>query len=127
MPAFIPPAGENPTGSGDGTSLTANQTRVYLDFREPLKTSQLRAYVEADFAGSDNTLRLRHAYGQYNVVLAGQTWSVFVDVRARPEEIDFEGLSGRVRVRQAQLRYFPHIGETFNLAVSLEDPAPEAG
>ena len=122
--AYIPPGGAYADGAGD-LSVTADQTRVYLDFREPLKASQLRAYIEADFAGSGNTLRLRHAYGQYNVILAGQTWSLFVDVRARPEEIDFEGLNGRIRVRQAQLRYFPHVMEALNLAVSLEDPSPD--
>jgi hypothetical protein len=48
-----------------------------------------------------------------------------VDTRANPEEIDFEGLSGRVNVRQEQLRWMPGLGKQLNLAVAIEDPRPD--
>jgi hypothetical protein len=58
-------------------------------------------------------------------VLAGKTWSAFVDTQATPEEIDFEGLNGRVNVRQSQIRVMPRIGKQFEFQVSLEDPDPQ--
>jgi len=48
-----------------------------------------------------------------------------VDNRATPEEIDFEGINGRIQVRQTQLRYFPKFGRNLDLLIGLEDPAPD--
>ena len=42
-------------------------------------------YVETDFYGSGNVLRLRQAYGSYGGLLAGQTWSTFVDDEQLPQ------------------------------------------
>ena len=47
-------------------------------------------YIETDFYGSGSVLRLRHAYGSYGGLLAGQTWSTFVDDDNFPNTIDFE-------------------------------------
>lgn len=85
----------------------------------------LRAFIEGDFAASGDTFRLRHAYGQFRKVLAGKTWSTFVDSQAVPDDIDFEGLNGRINVRQAQLRFSPSIGENLELAFAIEDPNPD--
>ena len=112
------------------TTLTVSQSRLNYDLRDKTKFGTMRAYIEGDFAGSDDTstndiFRLRHAYGQFKDVLAGKTWSVFQDTDAAPEELDFEGINGAVNVRQAQVRYFPKIGQDWNLMFSLEDPNPE--
>jgi hypothetical protein len=85
----------------------------------------MRAYIEGDFAGDSDTFRLRHAFGQFKDMLAGKTWSAFQDTDAAPEELDFEGINGAVNVRQAQIRYFPKIGQNWNAMFSLEDPNPE--
>jgi cell pole-organizing protein PopZ len=111
---------------GDGeAALTVQQSRLNLELRENTDVGQLRAFVEGDFAGEGDTFRLRHAFGQFRDLMAGKTWSTFMDVEASPEELDFEGINGRINVRQAQLRWFPQIGEDWNLAVSVEDPAPD--
>jgi hypothetical protein len=107
------------------TSLTANQSRFNVDVRENTSVGAFRAFMEGDFGGTDNTFRLRHAFGQFKDVLAGQTWSAFYDPQAAPEEIDFEGISGRVVLRQTQVRWFPSIGKEWDLQFSLEDPQPE--
>ncbi len=44
----------------------------------------------------------------------------------RVEELDFEGINGQTIRRQAQIRYFPSIGENYGLAIALEDPVTEA-
>jgi hypothetical protein len=107
------------------TSMTVSQSRLNWDLRDKTKFGTMRAYVEGDFAGEGDTFRLRHAYGQYKDVLAGKTWSVFQDTDAAPEEIDFEGINGAVNVRQPQVRYFPKIGQDWDLMFSVEDPNPE--
>jgi len=106
------------------TSLSVSQSRLSFDLREPTDIGLLRGYIEADFAEEGDTFRLRHAFSQRGDVLVGKTWSGFVDRTASPEEIDFEGLNGRINVRQAQVRFQPKIGERYEMAVSLEDPAP---
>lgn len=118
----IPPDGVDVPGASNGTQVTASQTRLNLEVREQTRYGQLRAFVEGDFLGSGDTFRLRHAYGQYLWALAGKTWSVFSNVDALPEQVDFEGINGAVLVRQAQLRVFPKLGEEYSLVVSVEDP-----
>ncbi len=107
------------------TSMTVSQSRLNWDLRDKTKFGVMRAYIEGDFAGDSTTFRLRHAFGQFKDVLAGKTWSVFQDVDAMPEELDFEGINGAVNVRQSQVRYFPKVGGDWNLMFSLEDPNPE--
>ena len=123
--------GSIPTDNQDSVAeaeaaITANQSRINFDLREPTEYGVLRAFVEGDFDGGDNggQFRLRHAFGQWNRVLAGKTWSAFVDTDSTPEEIDFEGLNGRVNVRQAQVRLFPRVGERYEFELSAEDPNP---
>ena len=106
------------------STLTASQSRLSFDLREATELGVLRAYIEGDFAADSDTFRLRHAFGQWRRVLAGKTWSAFVDTQASPEEVDFEGLNGRVNVRQSQIRVMPRIGEQFEFQLSLEDPEP---
>ena len=105
-----------------GTTFQADQSRLIVDYREPAGKGALRAYIEADFSGGDDDgfLHLRHAYGQYNVLLVGKTWSSFTDARAVPEDIDFEGLNARIRIRQTQIRYFPRIGRKHHMVVAME-------
>jgi hypothetical protein len=113
--------------SSPRTSMTASQSRLNWDLRDRTKFGVMRAFIEGDFAGDSDsdTFRLRHAYGQFRVVLAGKTWSTFMDVDASPEEIDFEGINGRINVRQPQIRYFPKVGKDWDLLFALEDPNPE--
>ncbi|PCM44615.1 DcaP family trimeric outer membrane transporter [Marinobacter sp. ANT_B65] len=64
--------------------------------------------VEGDFRGSGGgSLRLRHAYGSYNGVLAGQTWSNFTSFVGSTSTLDFDSLPGLAgyQSRTAQLRY----------------------
>ena len=120
----IPVTGEDAVAANEA-SLTTRQSRLNLDVRRSTERGPLRAFIEGDFAGEGDTFRLRHAYGQFGQLLAGQTWSTFTDTEVVPEDIDFEGLNGRVIVRQPQLRYFPNIGRDVQLAIAIEDPSPD--
>ncbi|MGI9327046.1 MAG: DcaP family trimeric outer membrane transporter [Pseudomonadales bacterium] len=121
--------GAIPSGNVQGieteTEINVSQSRLNFDLREPTDVGTLRAFIEGDFDGDRDTFRLRHAFGQRGALLMGKTWSAFVDTTASPEEIDFEGLNGRINVRQGQLRWQPGIGRKYELVISLEDPNPQ--
>lgn len=113
------------TTSDQEATLTASQSRVNFEYRQDTKRGQLRAFVEGDFAGSSDTYRLRHAFGQFRDILAGKYWTNFMDASSVPEEVDFEGVNGRVTVRQPQIRYFPELGKGWNLILTVEDTSAE--
>ena len=119
------PVGVSDDQNAAQSSITANQSRLNFDYRESTSNGILRAFIEGDFTGDGNTFRLRHAFGQWDRLLAGQTWSAFVDTNATPEGVDFEGLNARINVRQSQVRFSPQFGESFSLELSLEDPNPQ--
>jgi hypothetical protein len=107
------------------SSITASQSRLNFDMHEATDVGILRAFIEGDFAEDNDTFRLRHAFGQWRRVLAGKTWSAFVDTEASPEEVDFEGLNGRINVRQSQVRIMPRYGSDYEFQFSMEDPNPQ--
>ena len=120
----IPVGGAKP-GVEEETSFTANQSRLNLEIRDRTDFGDLRAFVEGDFATSGDTFRLRHAYGQYRTFLTGKTSSTFYDPYAWPEEVDFEGLNGGTILRQTQARWFPSLGEDWDLQIAIEDPTSQ--
>jgi hypothetical protein len=125
----IIPDGETVQGAVKGTTVSADQTRVNLEYREQTSLGEIRAYVEGDFRGGaefgENTFRLRHAFGQFRSFLAGKTWSTLMDVDARPEEVDVEGMNGEVLLRHSQIRWSPEFGKDYQLKLALEDPATD--
>ena len=120
----IPVSPEASQGVEAEANISVSQSRLNFELREPTDLGVMRAFVEGDFAEDNDTFRLRHAFGHWDSILAGKTWSVFMDTEASPEEIDFEGLNGRVNVRQGQVRFSPSIGQDYKFQVSLEDPKP---
>ena len=117
--------GQTEPGAVKGTSVSANQTRVNLEYREQTSLGEVRAYVEGDFRGDSDTFRLRHAFGQFRAFLAGKTWSTLMDVDARPEEVDVEGMNGEVLLRHSQIRWSPEFGKNYQLKLAIEDPTTD--
>ena len=118
----IPSEGQSVSGARSGMDVTASQTRINYEVRQQTNHGSLRAFIEGDFEGENESFRLRHAFGQYNFLLAGKTWSTFANVNAMPEEVDFEGVNGVVLRRQPQLRIFPDFGKDFSFVFSIEEP-----
>ena len=118
----IPPEGQDVKGAKARTDVTASQTRLNLEVRKQTSSGPLRAFVEGDFEGDGDTLRLRHAFGQYRWMLAGKTWSTLMDVDSRPEEVDFEGINGEILLRQSQIRFFPRFGQNMSFKFAIENP-----
>jgi len=118
----IPPDGTLVPGAVEGIQVSARQTRVNMEYREQTNLGEVRAFIEGDFQGDSDTFRLRHAFGQFRSILAGYTWTTFMDIDAQPEEVDAEGINGQVLLRHAQVRWSPQFGEKFQLKLALEDP-----
>ena len=103
------------------SNLHAKETRLFLDVRGPVEGKELRMYVETDFYGSSSVLRLRQAYGSYGGLLAGQTWSTFVDDNNFPNTIDFESPMAFPSIRQAQLRWTQKLSAKVSWSAAVED------
>lgn len=106
------------------TTMHAYESRFGFSTATMVSGSQLKTRIEGDFYGSGGgELRLRHAYGEWNGILAGLTWINFYGLLAGTPVIDFTGVGGKPRGhRQAQLRY-----TTGNFSVALEDPDDKGG
>ncbi|MBL3826985.1 MULTISPECIES: DcaP family trimeric outer membrane transporter [Marinobacter] len=81
--------------------------------------------VEGDFRGSGNSagsLRMRHAYGEYNGFMAGRNWSNYTSFVGNTPTLDFDSLAGTAgsQDRTEQIRY-----TTGALSFSLEDPSSQ--
>jgi hypothetical protein len=68
------------------------------------------------------TFRLRHAYGEWGPVLAGQTNSVFMDGDVFPNTIDYWGPAGMVFYRNVQIRWTPYRTADSHFAIAIERP-----
>jgi hypothetical protein len=117
------------------TTFGAQQSRVNLESRTQTSLGEVRTFIEGDFYGStaanSNTsgygIELRHAYGslgskETGQILAGQTWSNYMDVAAMPEALDYIGPAGTIFLRQPQVRYTQAFGSV-TLSGSVEVPA----
>ena len=112
---------------GENTQIHARQTRLNLDVRASTERGDARVFVEVDFFGAGNSLRLRHAYATIGGLLAGQTWSTFMDEDALPPTLDFEEPVAYALVRAAQVRWTHPLGENWYAAVAIEAPDNDIG
>jgi hypothetical protein len=116
-PRTIPVDGSEGTNS----NVHAKETRLNLDVRGIVEERELRMFIETDFYGSSSVLRLRHAYGSWGGLLAGQTWTTFMDDDNLPRTIDFEAPMAFAQVRQAQARWTQKLGAPVTWSVAVED------
>lgn len=93
------------------TQFSAQESRLNLT----ISSEEVKSFIEMDFVGSSQgnpvisnsySPRLRHAFIEYQDVMAGQTWSTLVNTSAFAETADLGGpLVGQAMVRQALIRY----------------------
>lgn len=111
----------NPGNRTDGRSdFTAYESRLNLRTHTHTDHGVITTYLEGHFL-PDGKLNLRHAYGEFNGFLAGQTWSNFMSFVGAPRTLALGTPKGYALQRQGQVRYSrPLAGGLF--AVALEDP-----
>ena len=99
---------------------TATTTRFGLDFKTPIEGQELGAKVEVDFRGSNDSLRIRHAYLTLNHWLFGQTTSSFLATDLQPEMLDFNSPLGIGTFRTPMLRYSNKLSTDTSYFLGLE-------
>ena len=89
------------------TRLHARESRLSLGTFTDTAAGPVVAFLEVDFFGSAgaNTygLRMRHAYLSWNWLLAGHTYSNFLDTEARGTTIEFNGPTAAGNRKRAQI------------------------
>lgn len=104
------PVGAIPPGDNDQISLHAKESRLWIKSFTPSRWGDMATYLELDFFGDaaayTYTPRLRHAYGSLGNLLAGQTWSTFLNSQALADTLDNSNSAGALlTLRQPQIRW----------------------
>lgn len=116
-------------GSGTQTSISVKQSRFGVQGGVPVSDDLGAINFKFEFdmfgVGADagqTTIRLRHAFGEWGQILAGQTNTVFMDIDVFPNVIEYWGPPGMVFFRNPQLRWTPYQSEHNQIAIALERP-----
>lgn len=114
-------------GSDGQSILSIRQSRLGVKANLPTNDGDVFTKFEFDLFGvgvdeGQTTFRIRHAFGQYKSILAGQTNSLFMDADIFPNTIDYWGPSGMVFLRNPQIRYTQGLGDN-SFSVAIEQPS----
>jgi len=125
------PSFKNEFGKNGNWFAGVRQTRFGVKGFIPTSHGEIKTIFEFELFGTgvdagQTTFRLRHAYGEFHKIGAGQTWSVFMDPDVFPNIIEYWGPNGMVFFRNVQLRYTPWSKGDSNFAVALERPGASA-
>lgn len=101
-------------------ALGAESSRVNFKAVGKTKHGDIIAFLETDFRGASNTLRIRHAYISYFGFTVGQTWSTFMDLEAGPPTIDMEGPNTQINLRQPMIRYSYFLRNRWSFSLAME-------
>jgi outer membrane DcaP-like protein len=107
--------------------LSARQSRFGAKGTAPTAHGDVKAQFEFDMFGVGRdagltTIRLRHAYGQWKQIGAGQTNSEFMDVDVFPNILDYWGPNGMLFFRNVQVYWEPYADGDSNARVAIENP-----
>jgi len=117
------PAYANQFGDDGHFYLSGRQSR--LGVKGTL--GDVKAQFEFDMFGvgpdaGQTTIRLRHAYGQWKQIGAGQTNSEFMDVDVFPNSLDYWGPGGMLFFRNVQVYWEPYANGNSNARIAIEAP-----
>ena len=106
--------------------MSPDQSRLGLEITRQSFLGQVKIKLETDFLGTNNNLRIRHAFAETGNFLVGQTWSTFTDVNSVPKTVDVDGPNSSVELRTVKIRY-TNLMRRLNIqyVVSLESPEPD--
>jgi hypothetical protein len=127
------PSFEHQFGGNGRSWVSARQSR--LGVKASFPAHDVKAVFEFDMFGvgpdaGQTTIRLRHAYGQWGQVGAGQTNSAFMDVDVFPNVLDYWGPNGMLFFRNAMVFWKPIDqpgGSNLMLAIERPGASGDAG
>jgi|GEM_PF-917682 len=132
----VPLDGAVPYDSENRFAMTARESRLFLKTETKTDFGPLLTCFEGDYNydsdyssdtwSNSRQFRLRHAYGLVKLekfdILAGQSWSTFMDFAGAVPVMDLAGDPGQPFVRQPQIRFTYNFDKGHFLAVSAENP-----
>jgi hypothetical protein len=97
-------------GSDGQSILSARQSRFGVQAGWDIAGQPFKVKIEFDMYGTgvdegQTTFRLRHAFGSWGPILAGQTNTNWMDIDTFPNVVDYWGPNGMVFLRTPQIRY----------------------
>jgi DcaP outer membrane protein len=126
------PSGPDEFGKNGNTFVGARQTRFGVRATKLTDYGDVKAVFDFDLFGvgpdaGQTTIRLRHAYGVFGPIIAGQIETPFMDLDVFPNILDYWGPSGMIFFRNVMLQYRP-IDEPdgTRLEIALERPGASA-
>lgn len=121
------PAFPGEFGANGRWFMGVRQSRFGVKAELPTAIGELKTTFEFELFGvgdqaGETMFRLRHFYGELGPVLAGQTWSVFMDPDVFPNSIEYWGPNAMVFFRNVQVRWTPVKTDHLSVAVAAERP-----
>lgn len=121
-------------GSDGQSSFSVRQSRLGVRSTGDVADRPYEVKFEFDLFGvgqnaGQTTLRLRHAYARWGPLLVGQTTSLFTDLAASPNTLDYGGAAGNPSLRHPQLRvtFLDRAGWTGAVAIEQPDDVLDPG
>jgi hypothetical protein len=107
--------------------FSVRQSRFGVKGELPTSNGTVKAQFEFDMFGvggdaGQTTIRLRHAYGQWKQIGAGQTNSQFMDGDVFPNVLDYWGPNGMLFFRNVQVFWEPFNNGLSNARIAVEAP-----
>ena len=112
------------------TKFSVNPSKFIISTATPVTSGRLNTVLSVDFNGKlDQPIpRLRVAYGEYinddrdYALLAGQTFTTMLDLKAQPETLDFAGPTGLFARRQPVAQFSKLFGREVLTEMAIETP-----
>ncbi|MDE5945632.1 MAG: porin [Rikenella sp.] len=107
--------------------MDVSATRLF--FRTIVQSRPLgpiETYIETDFRGGNNVLRLRQAYVSFKGLTFGQTITTLADQESIPRTIDVQGPNAYTYRRNLMIRYHRQFSPHWEAAIAVEMPDASA-
>lgn len=103
--------------------LDASASRINLEVVQKIDgVGDLKFFIESDFRGGGDVLRLRQAYVSFLGITAGQAWSFMYDAAAHAPTVDIQGDDSRTFFRVPLIGYSRAFGNYFSAGAAVEYP-----
>jgi hypothetical protein len=117
-------------GSDGQFIASVRQSRFGVKASGMVAGKPYEAKFEFDLYGTgvdagQTTFRIRHAYGRWGPILAGQTNTLFMDGDIFPNVVDYWGPAGMVFVRTPQIRFTFYDRDGVSAAIAFEHPSDD--
>lgn len=105
--------------NSDVTNINIGLSRLFFKLIGTTAYGMINAYIETDFNGENNVLRLRQAYIQYQGLTIGQAWTTFKDSES-PNTLEPQGPVSMPDRRVPLIRYTLNVNKKIKMALGVE-------